>query len=300
MNSYIRIAAVLGMVISAAPPARPQTPEISVWKIDVQSAPGESLSRYSAEIFDRLHQKTASADIGFDNTFEFHQVPSGEYLLVVRDARGEAVHQEFVSARASQQRASIVLPKKDGAQPPAGPVSVAELRHPPSRKARQAATAARRFGQAREFEKAAQQFRKAIDISPDYALAYSGLAASHLRTGNYREAASDASRAMELSQPNPADLCNLAEAQFQSGQIVEATATARHWLAMAPENPKADWILGLLLARDRRTLAEAGLHLERAAQEVPAARPHWEAVRRLLATSAAEAAAAPVGPSGPD
>jgi len=298
-NSYIRVAAAIGMVIVAAPAVWLQTPEITVWTIDVQSAPGESLRRYSADIYDRLHQKTASADIGFDNTFEFRQVPFGEYLLVVRDARGQAVHQEFVSANSSQ-RASIQLPQKEVSPPPVGPVSVAELRHPPARKALRAALAAQKFGQAGQFEKAAQQFQKAIDISPDYAQAYSGLAASHLRTGDYREAASEASRAMELSQLNAVDLCNLAEAQFQLGQIAEATATSRRWLAMAPGNPKADWILGLLLARDRRTLAEAGQHLQRAAREVPAARPHWEAVRRALATSVAEAAAAPIGQTGPD
>jgi Flp pilus assembly protein TadD len=88
---------------------------------------------------------------------------------------------------------------------------------------------------------------------------------------------------MELSQPNPADLCNLALTEFQLGRIAETTATVRRWLAMTPENAKAHWVLGLLLARDRRTLAEAAPHLERAAEEVPAARPHWEAVRNALA-----------------
>jgi len=283
-NSLIPLAAVLGMVVVTTPPARPQTPEIPVWKIGVQSGSGESLSHYSAEIYDRLDQKMASADVGFDNTFEFRQVPCGQYLLVVHDSNGEAVHQEFVSAN-SDQPVTIQLPKKEPAKPPAGPVSGAELRQPPARKAVQAVLAARKFGQSGEFEKAAQQFRKAIDIAPDYALAYSGLAASHLRTGNYREAAGEAGRAMELSQPNPADLCNLTMAQFQLGRIVEATATARRWLAMTPENPKAHWVLGLLLARDRRTLAEAAPHLERAAQEVPEARPHWEAVRNALAAS---------------
>jgi len=287
-NSVIPLAAVLGMVISAAPSAWPQTPQISVWKIDVRSESGESLSHYSAEIYGQLHQRMA-ADLGLDNTFEFRQVPCGQYLVVVHDASGIAVHQEFVSASASEQPVTIQLPRKEASRPPSGPVSATELRHPPARKAVRAAQLARGFLQAGEFAKAAQQFRKAIDISPEYALAYSGLAASYLRTGNYREAASEASRAMELSQPNPADLGNLALAQFQLGRIAEATVTVRRWLAMTPENAKAHWMLGLLLARDRRTLAEAAPHLERAAEEVPEARPHWEAVRNALAASEAQA-----------
>jgi tetratricopeptide (TPR) repeat protein len=286
-NSYIRLAALLGMVIVTALPARPQTAEIPVWRIRLQSESGESLSRYSGELLDRFHQRMASAEIGFDSAFEFRQVPCGEYLLVVHDATGAAVHQEFVSATASQQDQTILLPKKNVSQPPVGPVSVTELRNPPSPKAVQAALAGQKFVRSGEFEKAAQQFQKATDIAPSYSQAFSLLAASHLRTGNYQAAANEASRAMELSQSNPVDLCNLTQAQFHLGQIAEATATARRWLAIAPENPKAHWILGLLLARDRRTLSEAALHLERAAQEVPEARPHWEAVRQALAASGA-------------
>jgi len=59
-NSVIPLAAVLGMVISAAPSAWPQTPQISVWKIDVRSESGESLSHYSAEIYGQLHQRMAA------------------------------------------------------------------------------------------------------------------------------------------------------------------------------------------------------------------------------------------------
>jgi tetratricopeptide (TPR) repeat protein len=287
MSSYARFAAVLGMVIVTAPAARPQTSEIPVFRIVLQSQSGESVSRYSAVIYDRFDQKTASADVGFDNTLEFRQVPCGQYLLVVHDASGVAVHQEFVSASAAEQPVTIQLSKKEVSRPAAGPVSVAELRDPPSQKAVQAALVGQKFARAGEFDKAAQQFQKAIDISPHYALAYSGLAASHLRTGNYREAASEASRAMELSQPDAADLCNLSQAQFRLGQIAEATTTARRWLDIEPENAKAHWVLGLLLSRDRRTLAEAAQHLERAAQEVREARPHWEAVRNALAAEAA-------------
>lgn len=60
-------------------------------------------------ILAETYLRWASADVGFDNTFEFRQVPCGQYLLVVLDARGEAVHQEFVSASASEQPVTIQL-----------------------------------------------------------------------------------------------------------------------------------------------------------------------------------------------
>jgi len=281
-NIYIRLAAVLGMVLSAAAQGRPQTLEISVRKVYVQNKSGEPLSRYSAELYDTVHRKFGTAELGFDGAFEFERVPLGDYTVVVKDSHGESVHQEFVSAKADQ-RASIRLPKREAPQHPEGPVSVDELRHPPAKKAMQAATAGQKFAQAGQFDRAALQFQKAIDISAEFAFAYSGLAASHLRTGNFREAASEASRAMELSQPNPVDLGNLALAQFRLGQIAESTATARQRLAIAPDNPKVHWLLGLLLARDKRTLAEVAPRLERAAQELPEARPNWETVRRALA-----------------
>lgn len=284
-NICVLLAALLGIVVGAAAQRRPLVEEISVWKIYVQNDSGELLSRYSAELYDGVHRKFGTAELGFDGAFEFERVPLGDYTIVVIDSHGEAVHQEFVSAK-PDQRASIRLPKREVPQHPEGPVSVAELRHPPAKKAMKTAMAGQKFAQAGQFDQAAVEFQKAIEISPDYAFAVSGLAASDLHTGKFREAASEAKRAIELSQPNPVDLANLALAQHRLGQIAESTATARQWLALAPENPKAHWILGLLLARDRRTLAEAAQHLERAAKELPAARENWEAARRALAVQA--------------
>ncbi|MGO9227829.1 MAG: tetratricopeptide repeat protein [Bryobacteraceae bacterium] len=284
-NICILLAAVLGMVISATPEDRPQRMELSVWKIYVQNDSGEPLSRYSAELYDSVRRKFGTAELGFDGAFEFERVPTGDYTVVVKDSHGVSVHQEFVSAK-PDERASIRLPKREAPPQPEGPVSVAELRHPPPRKAVTAVLAGQKLEQAGQFDQAARQFQKAIDISAEFALAYSDLAASHLRTGNFREAASEASRAIELSRPNPVDLANLALAQDRLGQIAESTATARQWLGIAPDDPKAHWLLGLLLARDKRTLAEAAPHLERAAQELPEARPNWEALRRLMAEQA--------------
>ena len=284
-NVCILLAATLGMAVSAAAQRRPLVEEISVWKIYVQNDSGELLSRYSAELYDGVHRKFGTAELGFDGAFEFERVPVGDYTIVVVDSHGEAVHQEFVSAK-PDQRASIRLPKREAPEHPEGPVSVTELRHPPAKKAMKAAMAAQKLAQAGQFDRAALEFQNAIDTSPEYAFAYSGLAASHLHTGNFREAATEAKRAIELSQPNPVDLGNLALAQHRLGQFAESTATARQWLALEPDNPKAHWILGLLLARDRRTLAEAAQHLERAAKELPAARENWETVRRALTEQA--------------
>jgi tetratricopeptide (TPR) repeat protein len=283
-NVCILLAAVLGMAVGAAAQGRPLIVEISVWKIFVQNDSGEPLSRYSAELYDSVHRKFGTAELGFDGAFEFERVPLGDYTVVVKDSHGVSVHQEFVSAK-PDERASIRLPKREVPQHPEGPVSVAELRQPPAKQAMKAAMAGQKLAQAGQFDQAALEFQKALDVSPEFAFAYSGLAASHLRTGNFREAASEAKRAIELSQPNPVDLANLALAQHRLGQIAESTATARQWLALAPDNPKAHWILGLLLARDRRTLAEAAQHLELAAKELPAARENLEAVRHAMATA---------------
>lgn len=297
-NSYIRLAIALGMVLTAAAPAQPQTSELTSWTVDVQRGHEASPNGYSGELYNRLQQKTASAELGIGNAFEFRQVPCGEYLLVVRDAHGEAVHQEFVSASPSGQPVTIRLPNQEQPRPTAGTVSVAELLHPPARKAIQAALRGVHFTDAGQYEKAAEQFRKAIDISPGYAAAYSGLAASNLRMHNYREAAEEASHAMEISRDDPADLCNLSLAQSQLKRIADATATARRWLAMEPENPKAHLVLGLLLTANRRTYGEAAQHLERAAKDLPEARERWAAVRDALAQSAA--VAGPAGPQTPE
>jgi tetratricopeptide (TPR) repeat protein len=79
------------------------------------------------------------------------------------------------------------------------------------------------------------------------------------------------------------DLSNLACAQSAMQHFDDAIQSARAALRLEPANPNAHFILGSLLARDRRSLPEGISHLEIAAESNPAARPNLERAQAAMA-----------------
>jgi tetratricopeptide (TPR) repeat protein len=184
-----------------------------------------------------------------------------------------------------------IVPGERMERPPSGPVSVTQLQHPPARKAFGAFMAAQRFSEAGQFEKAAAELEKAIRISPEYAEAYTNLAAQHARMGRYAEAIGDATRAMQLTKPNAIDLSNLAYAQYMLKRYGEAVESARTAVRLDPASDKAQYLLGTLLVMRRSTLREGVAHLQRALPSIPAARTNLDLARRQLEKEAESMAA---------
>jgi tetratricopeptide (TPR) repeat protein len=232
---------------------------------------------------DLRNQRTfGPVDVGGDGTFEFRRVPCGAYLLTVLDG-GRAVYEDMVSVRGQDAPISVYLPHQETARPPGGPVSVTQLLHPPARKALAAFAAARKLAAAGAHDQAAAQLEKAVGISPDYAEAWVSLAVQHIHLGRYQQALTELARAGGISTPTAPVLGDMAVAQFALGRPDDALRSARLSLQLDPSYPPAHYLLGSLLARDRRTLPEAVGHLEEAARTMPAARANLERARRDLA-----------------
>ena len=130
--------------------------------------------------------------------------------------------------------------------------------HPPAKKAMQAFVEAQKLSEAHRFADAAKQLERAIGISPDFAGAYSNLCAQYIRMGRYEEGSSAIARAIQIGQANVVDLANLAYAQFALGKYGEALASARAAVQSDPTNASAQYILGFVLAKDRRARLAAG------------------------------------------
>lgn len=281
-NRAIRPAAVLGAMLCAFLPAKSQPSELSNWRIEVEGPSHPEAQALSADLYDMHQQKIASADLSADGAFVFRGVALGQYWLTVTDAGGTPVFKDLLTASSADPVNTIRLPEKERQSPPSGPVSLTELQHPPAPKAVHLVIAAERYTHSGDYAKAAEQLEAAIRISPDYPAAHSNLAAQYARLGRYKEAAAQSRRAMELGTPNSVDLCNLAYAQALLHRFDDAIDSARRCLALAPASPQAHYLVGNLLARDRRTLPEALQHLELAAKALPKAQPQLEAVRREL------------------
>jgi tetratricopeptide (TPR) repeat protein len=266
--------------------ARPQDLTVPFLRGEVQTG-AAPVERSTVELDDpRTHRKVASADVRMDGSFEFRDVPHGSYQLAFTDPRGAVIHETLVSVDGQSAPLIVRIPERPVDRPPAGRVSVTQLLHPPDRKARQATVAAQKRSAAGDYAGAAEDLERAVRISPDYAEAYTNLAAQHIRLRRYEQALGEIARATQLAGPTALALCNAAIAQLALGRESEAVESVRRSLELDPQYAPAHYLLGGLLGKDRRTLSEAVSHLELAAQKIPAARAALDRAKRAMDTEA--------------
>jgi len=276
-----RLTAAHALLLFLPMAAIAQPPETLQFKIELKSDEASIAPDYVCELEDfRTHQRVGVADLNSDDTFTFRHVPYGEYQMTISDPRGDAVFQDLVTVDAHNSLLTVQLAKRKVERPPSGPVSVAQLQHPPARKAFSALVTAQRFSESGDYRRAAEELEKAVRISPDYAEAYTNLAVQHMRLGEYERAVEEMRRANEIAKPGPVQLCNLAYAQMQLKRYDQAIESARASLRLDGNYAQAHYVLGALLARDPKTLGEALPHLERAAEVMPSAKAMWEMARK--------------------
>jgi len=280
----LRLLFALAALVSLRVPGRSQGPVFASLRGEIHSDQ-VLLQGYFVELYDVTNRRGVDHEyVHSDGSFVFHNVRYGDYEIRVTNSGGEVVQHQFVSVSANNPPVELRLARERMERPPSGPVSLTQLKHPPSRKAYGAFLAAQRFSEAGQYEKAAGELEKAIQISPEYAAAYTNLAAQYVRIGRYEDAVNDAKRAMELTRPNAADLCNMAFALFRLQRYPEALDSARTAVRLEPGNDKAHYLLGTLLVMNGRTLREGITHLERAVQSVRAAQANLDKAKKALVT----------------
>lgn len=282
-NRCLRLLFALAALLLLRVPGRSQSPVLPSLRGEIHSD-RLMLQDYLVDLYDVLNHR--EVDHGFvqsDGGFEFRNVPYGDYQIRVANPNGEIVQLQPVRVSSSTPPVELALPHEHVNRPPSGPVSVTQLKHPPARKAYAAFVAAQRLSESGQYEKAAEELQKAIRISPEYADAYTNLAAQHARMGRFEDAVRDAQRAMELTRPNASNLSNLAYALVRLKRYPEAVDAARTAVRLEPGNDKARYMLGTLLVMDWRTIREGITQLERVVESVPAAQVNLDAARKTLA-----------------
>lgn len=271
--------------------------QLNIWRIEVRGGALASQNTECTATLDNMrHERVADALLRPDNSFEFRYINTGDYWLTITSREGGTMYQGIVTARPGSWQETLDLPpSREPERPPSGRISVANLLHPPSRKAFAAMVSAQRLSDSGQFTAAAEQLEKAIRLSPDWPDAHTNLAAQYLRIGRYEDAISEARHAIALSKPNGADLGNIAYAECRLNRRAEAIQSAREGLRMDPGSPKLHYLLGALLAMDRATLAQSIPHLELAARTIPSAQAPLEEARRALTSLASS----PAGPPSP-
>jgi len=270
-------------ILCSRVPGWAQMSEVPTLRVELKCENCGVRPEYSLELYEvRTRQKVASADLEGDGGFTLRHVPYGDYQMSILDAGGNALYDQHVNIAGMIPAMVIHLAAPVAQRPPGGPVSLAQLQHPPTRKAFQAARAAQKFSESGNYEKAAEELQKAIRISPYYTDAYTNLAVQHIRLGRYEEAAGELARALEIGGPHPLVLTNLAATQLALKRFAESAQSARSALRLEPDYMQAHFILGMALSTDTRTVQEGLEHLRKAAETIPNAQVQIEKVQRAM------------------
>jgi Flp pilus assembly protein TadD len=119
------------------------------------------------------------------------------------------------------------------------------------------------------FEKAELQYRKALDLQPDFVTARNRLGITLNQLGRHEEASEQFTRALRL-QPGEAYLYNnLGFSLLLEGKLPEAEQAIRRALELKPNFPRASMNLGVVLARASRN-DESIVAFEQATDEASA------------------------------
>jgi len=90
-----------------------------------------------------------------------------------------------------------------------------------------------------ELEPARADLRRALELFPAYADAWSNLALVEARRGDWRASAEAARRCLEIAPDDPVALAELGTAQYRLGANSEARAAFERLVQLAPDDPSA-------------------------------------------------------------
>ncbi|HTS28547.1 MAG TPA: tetratricopeptide repeat protein [Bryobacteraceae bacterium] len=211
--------------------------------------------------------ETAAVSVGGD--FMFTDVPEGIYTLRLLNSSGNEILSEPLTVGAANPPISVQLPESAGPRPSGETVSIARLRHRPNRHALEAARKAQEFSRAGASERAAAQWKKAVELDPEFSEAHGNLGVQYARLDRPADAIEEFRKAVALDPYTPHHQSNLAVALAQSGRLDEAETWARRAVRLEPANPGGHYVLGCVLAARSSTIAEGIHELRIAAARIP-------------------------------
>jgi tetratricopeptide (TPR) repeat protein len=146
-------------------------------------------------------------------------------------------------------------------------ISVRDLRIPPqAMKELQRSQNALRSGDARS---SAQHLEKALRIFPNYLEGHNSLGSRYIDLGEYEKAAAEFQKAIDIDPRVMQPINNLSVALFLEQRYAEAEAAARRALDLDPNGPTPRYMLGCILATEKRNTMEAMELLRQTRGEFP-------------------------------
>ena len=123
-----------------------------------------------------------------------------------------------------------------------------------------------------DIRSSAQHLEKALQIYPHYLEAHNNLGSRYIELHDYEKAAAEFHKAIDLDPRIMQPFNNLSVALFLLQRYPDAEAAARRALDLDPHNSTAQYMLGCILATEKRNPSEAMELLHRTEVEFPDAR----------------------------
>ena len=119
------------------------------------------------------------------------------------------------------------------------------------------------FARSGETDKAIEQFKRAVELHPDFALALNELGVQYMRKGEFNKAADALGKVVQLSPDPPEPRLNYGIALFNQGKAPEAEIQLRDAVKKNDNSFAAHHYLGMTLVK-KKNYADAEIELRRA------------------------------------
>jgi len=213
-----------------------------------------------------------SAMVSSDGSFEIRSAESGPHELRVVGPGGVVIHQETVVIAGSNQVLSIRLPQSSRVSSTAdSTVSVHQLAHKVPPQARKAFDKGEQAESKGDHQLAAEMFRQAVSIDPEFADAFNELGAVDVAQGDLARAIEDFQRAIDVAPEHRLALANMSIVLAKMRRFAEAADVARRALRVMPGSGTIRYVLAtsqLFVSGDNDEVLD---NLERSAGEIPLA-----------------------------
>jgi tetratricopeptide (TPR) repeat protein len=204
-----------------------------------------------------------------DGTFDFRRVTPGSYELRVLAAGDTVLDQETVIVSTPWQSLSIRIPDSTSTSRHGEDIiSARQLIHKVPIEARKAFEKGERAKTKGNPQMAAELFRQAVSIDPEFADAFNELGAVEAEHGDLPQAIKSFQKAIDVVPEHRLALANLSIVLAKSGRYEDAAAVARRALKFTPGSGILHYVLAssLLVKGESDEVLD---HLERSTSEVP-------------------------------
>ena len=272
-----------GLLASAPLSAQPQSPTHSSVSGVISWEGGGSVQGFQVELNDRAGRQSAWADVLPDGRFELRtfEMASQHYTLVVRNERGQIVHDDVVQQPVIPLEIHLRAPEQQ--RPITGVVSAEDLLNAIPGKAMRYFTRAQKAVEKGEIRQAIGHLRKAIRIHPQFVEAHNSLGVKYMMLGDFAPAAAAFEEAVRLRPHSGEPHSNLGVALHGLNRYDEAERQIRRSIELQPRAVKSHFALALLLSAQTGKEQEALRILAAVAGQIPEAHIH---AAKLLARRA--------------